>query len=521
MVASIWRRAWASRASSTAPQGGGGGRGGGGSLQPTCGRSTTSGTTYTTTAATSDSAGGWARDSRPFVVVLPTVPVEEENTEELDIDKEIETDRVRKLEHIEGLVMEFRGGNLGALQKWLLDLDVGWVLNLAEIDESAGSVLIWRQFQYFADSSWIPALSKIGESIFSYFDPWCSSQEQDEGQGTSKQPLISEFVQLVEAAVLKMLTFVDAIIAAAARPNDRSGAMPLSDDKLQVLTEVHDALSMALEPILSLSISSPFGEYTEGKMRNLLSADMAKLDEAIWGTIVEIRNSIMAWMDDGGGGDPYSSSDIHKITRSVMRCTNVLSVNYYKSVNRILHEAVLRGEYQGVPENENVSLLSSLIIEMALSLEEKLAVMSRSWFPDQGLGFLFLINNSDFILQQLHGHYSCFPLLTLSHKTDGYINSYLQVSWAPVLKCLQDPATPHCFTRRSPLTKFKSKFGMTYTVQKLRKVPDPDMRKRLRKAIIEKVIPVFTQFLEDNSISALGVITPRMAEEMLADLFEG
>ncbi|RCV23824.1 hypothetical protein SETIT_5G035600v2 [Setaria italica] len=323
-------------------------------------------------------------------------------------------------------------------------------------------------------------------------------QSQDEGQGTSKQPL--EFVQLVEAAVLKMLTFVDAIIAAAARTNDRSGAMALADEKLWVLIEVHDALSMALEHIMSPSLSSPFGESTEGTMRNLLSADLAKLDEAIWDTIVEIRNSILAWMDD-----------------DVTRCTNILSSND-KSVNRILHDAFLRVKY--VPENENVSLLSSLIIELARSLEEKLAIMSRSWFSDQSLRFLFLINNSDFIMQQLHRHL-CFPLLTLSHKTDGYINSYLQVSWAPVLKCLQDPATPHCFTRCSPLTKFKSKFHKTYTVQKLWKVPDPDMRKRLRKAIIEKVIPVFTQFLEDNSISTLKVTTPRKVEEMLADLFEG
>lgn len=136
-------------------------------------------------------------------------------------------------------------------------------------------------------------------------------QSQDEGQGTSKQPL--EFVQLVEAAVLKMLTFVDAIIAAAARTNDRSGAMALADEKLWVLIEVHDALSMALEHIMSPSLSSPFGESTEGTMRNLLSADLAKLDEAIWDTIVEIRNSILAWMDDDGI-HPYGSSDIHKIS---------------------------------------------------------------------------------------------------------------------------------------------------------------------------------------------------------------
>jgi len=78
-----------------------------------------------------------------------------------------------------------------------------------------------------------------------------------------------------------------------------------------------------------------------------------------------------------------------------------------------------------------------------------------------------------------------------------------------------------CFTRYpSPLSKFESKFQKTYATQKLRKVPDPKMRRRLRKAVVDKVIPVFTQFLEDNSIVTPG-FTPRKLEKMLGELFEG
>jgi len=111
------------------------------------------------------------------------------------------------------------------------------------------------------------------------------------------------------------------------------------------------------------------------------------------------------------------------------------------------------------------------------------------------------------------------PILT--RRIDDYINGYLSVSWVPVLRCLRDPATPCCFARTSsPLTKLESTFHKTCATQKLWKVPDPDMRKRMRKAIAEKVIPVFTQFLEDNSVSTPG-FTPKKLEEMLGELFEG
>jgi hypothetical protein len=46
------------------------------------------------------------------------------------------------------------------------------------------------------------------------------------------------------------------------------------------------------------------------------------------------------------------------------------------------------------------------------------------------------------------------------------------------------------------------------------------MRRRLRKAIFDKVIPVFTQFLDDNSINT-PQITPMKVENMLGELFEG
>ncbi|KAG2608603.1 uncharacterized protein LOC120668885 isoform X2 [Panicum virgatum] len=448
-------------------------------------------------------------------MLLSTAPVVDENVEELDVAKVIEEGRVRKLKHLMVLVVEFRGGNnLAALEKWLSELDVSWVLHEFKIDESAGSIRMWRQFSFFAES-WILALQDINESVSRCFDV------------TSRKPLASEFVLLVETAVLKMLPFVDAIIAAAVRTSDRPEAIAAAAaQKLQVLIDVSDALSMASEEILPLlSSSSPCIDSTDdgiGMMREHLSTELAKLDEAIWDTMVDMRAGTLVWMEDNGRcGHPCGSSDIHKVTHSIISYTEVLWANY-GSLNCILDGAYIRGEFK--PHNQSVSHLANLIMETVCSIEDKLARKSQSWFPDESLWFLFLINNACFMLQKLQRIWRLagFPVPILTLRIDDYINGYLIVSWVPVLRCLCDPATLCCFARTSsPLKQFESTFHKTCAMQKLWKVPDPNMKKRIRKAIVEKVIPVLTQFLEDNSISAPPGVTPKKLEEMLGELFEG
>jgi len=219
--------------------------------------------------------------------------------------------------------------------------------------------------------------------------------------------------------------------------------------------------------------------------------------------------------------DNGSSSDIHRVTHSIISYTKVLWANY-RSLNRILDGAYLRGKFK--PDNQSVSHLTNLIMEMVRSTEDQLARKSQSWFPDESLWFLFLINNAYFMLQPLQTVWCLvgFPVPVLTRRIDDYINGYLIVSWVPVLRCLCDSATPCCFARTSsPLTKFESTFHKACATQKLWKVPDPDMRKQIRKAIIEKVIPVFIQFLADNRISAPAGVTRKKLEEMLGELFEG
>ncbi|TVU42325.1 hypothetical protein EJB05_08723, partial [Eragrostis curvula] len=482
-MAAIWGRAWRSMASH---EGGDDGR----SLQPTAGgeRGSTSGTNYSTTTTHTTNMSERSLAFHPFTV-LPTATVLEENADELG-----EEERVKKLEHIKSLVVLFcKDNNNSATERWLYELGVNWVLHLSHVSES-GRSFISGQLLYLA-GSWIEALFEINHYISVCFGGHLGKEK------ATTDDVGYEFLRFVQATLSKMLPFVDAIVAV--RVSGRRGAGEPADEKLRALILVRDALSMASAQIMSSFSSSPCCE-------GYLSADLlARLDEAIWDTMEEANFSSCS-------RGTQRSPSIHKGTLSVINCINVLWANY-GSVNRIIHDAFLRGEF--VPENENVSHLINLTIQMARSLEEMVIRNSQS-FPNQSLKFLFLINNFYFILQQLHTHCPLvFPIREHVGKIDSYIHSYIQVSWAPVSECLRNP-TPCCFTRRSPLPRFESKFQQTYTVQKLWKVPAPEMRKRLRNAIVEEVIPVFTQFLKDNSNSTPRV-TPQEMTKLLSGLFEG
>jgi hypothetical protein len=53
----------------------------------------------------------------------------------------------------------------------------------------------------------------------------------------------------------------------------------------------------------------------------------------------------------------------------------------------------------------------------------------------------------------------------------------------------------------SLLSKFESEFQKIYTTQMEWKVPDPRLRRRLRQAITEKIIPGYKKYIEDNKVT--------------------
>ncbi|XP_039807264.1 exocyst complex component EXO70H1-like [Panicum virgatum] len=440
-----------------------------------------------------------------------------------------------KEKHFDGLVQEFfgapsanysvNGGAIEVLERWFSELGIRWVLRLAD-GADAGELehTFPSQERPYAARSWIRALTEIIGTSHS-----ASSLFPDHS---------SQFARFTQEAVLKMLPFVDVIVATS----DEAFLSKLVDapyKKLETLLNVRDALSKALSKIQSPSESEASEEVRriQGEMVTLLSAKEGKVDEAIWNTMEDIRRGILEPMERGGNSSgthtPRVSPIIYNVTRSVISYVLFLRTSY-SSVAPILYEAASRGKI--VTEIGNTNPLSSLAVEMISCIEEKVNKKSQS-FLDQSIRFLFLTNNSYLIWQLLHQSISdTVPeshMQALTNKTDDYVRDYVQVSWAPLLSCLNS-TTPFRLGRDSPLAKFEREFQETYNTQKLWPVRNPELRRELREAIAEKVIPGFTKYLADNNITARERkvffsflkdrkrnVTPKKMEEMLQELFEG
>ncbi|XP_066378585.1 exocyst complex component EXO70H1-like [Miscanthus floridulus] len=493
-----------------------------------CGISTTASGTTTTMSNTYT-----ASTTASLPVALPGATAGGEGVTDNNQEK------MKMREHIKDLIHEFRGAATSdALGRWLSELQVSWVLHLTQLDASAGKAFVSRLLQYTA-RSWILALHAINSSIVS-FNGWCSSQDQEEDEAVAVLwPPTSELVGFVAATFLQMLPFVDVVVAlevanpACGDDHGGKGGAVASAHKFQTLTDVREALSGVSEQVQLWNLWLCYSRDAEatrisGEMNSLLLAKLDKLDVAIRETRDHIRTQFMSLTHHHGTTwdvswlDP-SSLGIHKATRSIVGYIVVLSTSYDRSVdppNVHVHEEWFRRGKDVVVRGDEHTSSSILIILMIRYLEEQLAKVSRS-FPDQSLRFLFLLNNFYFVRKQLRTNRILdVPMYALTRKIDGYIDSYLRVSWTPVLKPLHNHYSPCCFTRYSAQHKFETKFDKTYTAQKLWKVPDPELREELRTAIIERVISSVTMFLEDKGISASGS-TPKKLEQMLEELFEG
>lgn len=140
----------------------------------------------------------------------------------------------------------------------------------------------------------------------------------------------------------------------------------------------------------------------------------------------------------------------------------------------------------------------------------------------------------------------------LTPQCEKYMDSYLDVSWRPVLSHIPEMAlmegyldapqghvrfcipkmtfpTPfQCLKNTSPLAKFDWAFRKAYQAQKFFKVPDPWLRSVLRETITKRVISRYRDYLtylknhpELEKHVSHGCSTTNELKEMLGELFEG
>jgi len=227
--------------------------------------------------------------------------------------------------------------------------------------------------------------------------PGISEEEVESGkQATSLDPV--QFGLFFRKAMSKMLVFVDLEFSYFLSIH---GVAYLYHSFIPCL-HLHGALSKALLGIKLQFHSTPSAqvEKIKNEMVSLLSEKQGRAFEAIWSTLEEIRTGVIKPMDTQ---TPQRSSDILKATYSVMDDINFLLCNH-STVNPLVSEAASLGKYVPLTGLGEAPPFISLIAEMVSCLEEKLITMSQL-FLDQGLSFLFLLNNLNFIREQLEYSY--------------------------------------------------------------------------------------------------------------------
>jgi hypothetical protein len=194
---------------------------------------TTSRSSRATTGTTRTTSSGLVQSFDFFTAVV----------EEIDDELGEEERANNMLQHIKALVVRFPSDDDSAPARWLSELEVTWVLHLDHGSEESGRrrrSFISGQLLYLA-RSWIQALFEITKPISIYFGAGCCSSRDKEEDKPPPAAAASEFVRLVEATFSKMLPFVDAIVGARTRV----------DEKLRALLLLHDALSsLGADPVI-------------------------------------------------------------------------------------------------------------------------------------------------------------------------------------------------------------------------------------------------------------------------------
>ncbi|KAF7012059.1 hypothetical protein CFC21_026292 [Triticum aestivum] len=367
---------------------------------------------------------------------------------------------------------EFQFGGIPdhALTNWFSELDVDWVL---QIDDELGLQRLLRDkpatTQDLVDK-WIRALTVIAASIIELV---CAFY---------RTPAVTLFGK---ASITKMLDVVDVIITV------------VEAEKLQVVLDMFTCVCGASH---MLSIFNEIGGLFERQAKRLSEITVSTMEEVR--TLVEEDDSWAIEISRGGG-------EVHKNTPLIMDC--VVSMKN------------ARTSMQNSAPSHNSENLCGVIDGTIDYLKDLLFTKSESC-SDQSLRYMFLLNNSYFVAHVVSESSASPAYLNQLH----YMDSYLDVSWGYVLSCIPKSRFPgpiHCWINTSSLVKFESAFHKTYQTQKLWKVPDPRLRDALRRAIIERVITGYRNYLEEHLEQEKHVgresSTPEVLEEMLGELFEG
>ncbi|XWS07848.1 hypothetical protein CRYUN_Cryun41cG0028200 [Craigia yunnanensis] len=304
-------------------------------------------------------------------------------------------------------------------------------------------------------------------------------------------------------------------------------------ERIFLLIELHEAISELwpeIETIFNIELTSAV------KLQALSS--LHKVGESVCTLLTNVGSSIQK----DSSKCLVASGGIHPLARSAMSYISSLA-DYGGMLSDIVADHPLPGN-SPLPESyfENptsidgpkpaVSVhLAWLILVLLCKLDRKAEL-----YKDVSLSYLFLANNLQFIIDQVHASNLKYLLgeewvSRHTKKIKQYALSYESVAWNKVfsslpertLSVLSPEAVKDCFRR------FNAAFEEAYMKQTLWIVPDGKLRDELKVSIARKLVPAYREFYEtylvtlsgEKNLGVLVRISPDDLGNYLSDLFHG
>ncbi|RCV28796.1 hypothetical protein SETIT_5G431900v2 [Setaria italica] len=136
--------------------------------------------------------------------------------------------------------------------------------------------------------------------------------------------------------------------------------------------------------------------------------------------------------------------------------------------------------------------LDHIVQDLITCLEAMLNRVAEA-YDSEALKCFFLMNNLQFIVKQVED-------LGAEDFVDQYMETYLDLSWGPILSCLSTRKTMLgcCFRRSSNIVRFCLKFDSTYYNQEHWKVEDPLFREMVQQTVCNKVASAYQAHIEKS-----------------------
>ncbi|XP_073003256.1 exocyst complex component EXO70A1-like [Typha latifolia] len=265
--------------------------------------------------------------------------------------------------------------------------------------------------------------------------------------------------------------------------------------------------------------------------------------EAEW-VFTVLRNSVRSIFEELGNlikkyrasARQLQCGEIHRLTRYLINYMRLL-VRYSTSLNFLLHDDLL-DDRERLPRNRTITPFGRYVILLISHLKVKLEEVSRDDEHPE-LQCLFMMNNMSYIVQKvknsgLEGLMGDDWVQCRLGDIEWYMDRYLTDSWEKLLSYFNfDEGRRRKVSKVELKKRFKS-FNLDFEnicmIQAGWKVPDPQLREKLRMAVCDKVVPSYRLFLRRMAVHLVAIqkdaakyskFSPEDLQDRLSDLFEG